>query len=57
MKEKDKDIAATNRLLEVIRGKRDFESLPVDSEPPQREETNRAKENSSLIDYKFNKKI
>jgi len=38
LREKDKDIAATNRLLEVIRGKRDFESPPVDSEPPQREE-------------------
>ena len=33
MREKDKDIAATNRLLEVIRGKRDFESSPMDPEP------------------------
>ncbi len=38
MREKDKDIAATNRLLEVIRGKRDFESSPKDSDPPHREE-------------------
>ncbi len=37
MSEKEKDIAATNRLLEVIRGKRDFESPPMDREPsPQR---------------------
>jgi type IV pilus assembly protein PilM len=38
LKEKDKDLAATNRLLEVIRGKGDFEPAPLDSEPPQREE-------------------
>ena len=37
MSEKEKDIAATNRLLEVIRGKGDFESSPVDSETPQQE--------------------
>ena len=34
MSEREKDIAATNRLLEVIRGKRDFESPPRDREPP-----------------------
>jgi type IV pilus assembly protein PilM len=34
--EKENDIAATNRLLDVIRGKRDFESPPMDRElPPQ----------------------
>ncbi|UCD72177.1 MAG: type IV pilus assembly protein PilM [Syntrophobacterales bacterium] len=32
MRKKDKDIAATNRLLEVIRGKKDFEPPLVDSE-------------------------
>jgi len=37
LSEKEKDIAATNRLLEVIRGKGDFESSQVDSEPPQKE--------------------
>jgi type IV pilus assembly protein PilM len=37
LSEKEKDIAATNRLLEVIRGKGDFESSPLDSEPPQQE--------------------
>ena len=37
MREKDKDIAATNRLLEVIRGKGDFESSPMDREPPRQE--------------------
>ncbi len=34
MSEREKDIAATNRLLEVIRGKRDFESPPRDRETP-----------------------
>lgn len=34
MSEKDKDIAATKRLLEVIRGKEDAESAPVAPEPP-----------------------
>jgi len=38
LREKDKDIAATNRLLEVIRGKRDFESPPMDSGPSHGEE-------------------
>ncbi len=37
MSEKEKDIAATNRLLEVIRGKRDVKSLPTDREPPGQE--------------------
>ena len=37
MSEKDKDIAATNRLLEVIRGKGDLESSSVDREPPRQE--------------------
>lgn len=37
MSEKEKDIAATNRLLEVIRGKRDLKSLPTDREPPRQE--------------------
>lgn len=37
MSEKENDIAATNRLLEVIRGKRDFESPPMDRKPPPRE--------------------
>jgi type IV pilus assembly protein PilM len=38
LSEKEKDIAATNRLLDVIRGKGDFESPPVDREPPRKEE-------------------
>jgi type IV pilus assembly protein PilM len=38
LREKDKDIAATNRLLDVIRGKKDLESPIVDSEPSPREE-------------------
>ena len=37
MSEKEKDIAATNRLLDVIRGKRDFESFPTDRESPRQE--------------------
>jgi len=37
LSEKDKDIAATNRLLEVIRGKGDLESTPVDREPLRQE--------------------
>ena len=37
MREKDKDIAATNRLLELIRGKRDFESPVMAHEPTQQE--------------------
>ena len=37
MSEKEKDIAATNRLLEVIRGKRDVKSFPTDREPPRQE--------------------
>ena len=37
MSERDKDIAATNRLLDVIRGKGDFESPPVDREPHRQE--------------------
>jgi type IV pilus assembly protein PilM len=41
LREKDKDIAATNRLLEVIRGKRNFEPPPLDSGPPPREEVKR----------------
>jgi type IV pilus assembly protein PilM len=37
LSEKDKDIAATNRLLEVIRGKSDFDSPPMDREPARQE--------------------
>jgi type IV pilus assembly protein PilM len=37
LSEKEKDIAATNRLLEVIRGKRDVKPFPTDHEPPRQE--------------------
>jgi type IV pilus assembly protein PilM len=37
LSEKDKDIAATNRLLEVIRGKKGFESIAVERESPRHE--------------------
>ncbi len=49
MREKQKDIAATNRLLEVIRGKGDFESSLMDLEAIQQEGV---KPESSLIPEK-----
>jgi len=37
LRERKKDIAATNRLLRVIRGEGDFESSPRQPEPPRQE--------------------